>query len=84
MHLEKQMMLNETKVETVIKINDIIEKEEVNQIVETITYIKLWLVLFTLILIKVILIKTINICKRFYTVHNERVIRNHNTTGVQT
>lgn len=76
-------MLNETKVETVIKVNDIFEKEELEQIIETITYIKLWLLFFALILIKVILIKTIKICKRVYNVHNEKIIREHNIATVQ-
>lgn len=70
-------MLNNTKIDT-----DNI-KEDFEYIVETITYVKLWVILFVLIAIKIILFKTIKLCKRIYTVHNERVIRHHSTTSTQ-
>lgn len=70
-------MLNNTKSDT-----DNI-REDFDYIVETITYVKLWVILFVLIVIKIILFKTIKFCKRAYTVHNERVIRQHGTTTTQ-
>lgn len=73
-------MINETKAETIIKITDNIKKEDFENIIETITYVKLWLILFVLIVTKIILIKAVKICKKIYTVHNERVIRQHGTT----
>lgn len=71
-------MLNET---TIIKINDNFKKEDFDYILNTIIYVKLCILLFVLIIIKIVLTKTINICKKAYTVHNERVIRQHGTTS---
>lgn len=70
-------MVNETKIDQVIKIAEVIEQEEIDSIIQTLSYVKLWLILFTLIVIKVIIFKVIKTCKKAYTVHNERVIRQH-------
>lgn len=74
-------MVNETKVEEVI--TGTIKKEEFEGIIETLTYVKLWLIISVVIIIKIILIKTVRICKRVYTVHKERLIRQHNETTIQ-
>lgn len=69
-------MLNETRAQIVSEIKD--NKEDIEYIVEIITYVKYWLILFLIIAIKVILSKTVKVCKRIYEVHNERVIRKNN------
>lgn len=76
-------MLNETKNEATTKVLDSIKKEDFEHVTETITYVKLWLILFVLILIKIILIKTVKFCRKIYSVHNERVIRQHTKTNSQ-
>lgn len=68
-------MINETN--RVINLTEAIKKEELNSIIETLSYVKLWLIIFTLIVIKIIITKIIKTCKKAYTVHNERVIRQH-------
>lgn len=73
-------MINETKTGAIIQIKDNINKKDFEYIVEIITYVKLWLILFAIIITKIILIKTVRIRKRIYTVHNDRVIRNHSET----
>lgn len=73
-------MINETKIETVTKIAENLKKEDLQYILETITYLKLWLILFMLVVVKVILIKTIKTCKKIYIVHNERIIRQNGAT----
>lgn len=73
-------MINETKTGAIFQIKDNINKKDFEYIVEIITYVKLWLILFAIIITKIILIKTVRICKRIYTVHNDRVIRNHSET----
>lgn len=70
-------MSNDTKVEANIKVNEVIKKEDFEFILETITYLKLWLILAVLIIVKIIIVKSVKRCKRIYTVHNERVIRQH-------
>lgn len=76
-------MINETKAEAIIKVSENISKEDVEYIINTITYVKLWLVIFVLIVVKIILFKIAKTCKKAYTVHNERVIRKHNVTPIQ-
>lgn len=76
-------MINETKAEAIIKITDNIKKEDFEYILETITYVKLCIILFVLTIIKIILIKAVKTCKRIYTVHSERIIRQHITTTSQ-
>lgn len=75
-------MINETKVGAVIKVADNIKKEDLEYIVETLT-LKLCLIIFIIIILKIILSKLTNLCKRVYIVHNERVIR-QNETATQT
>lgn len=76
-------MINETKTETIIKVAENIKKEDFQYIYETIYYVKLWLILFVLIITKIILIKTVKICKKIYTVHKERIIRQHTGAATQ-
>lgn len=76
-------MINDTKVETIIKVAENIKKEDFEYILETITYVKLWLILFVIIIIKITLIKVIDSCKKVYAVHRERIIRQHNETTIQ-
>lgn len=76
-------MINETSANTIIRVTDSLKKEDFDQVIETINYVKLCLILFVLIVIKIILIKTVKICKRVYVIHNERVIREHSTTSTQ-
>lgn len=76
-------MINETKAATIIKITDNIKTEDFEYVIETITYVKLWLILFILVVVKITLIKTIKICKKVYTVHKERIIRQHSGTTTQ-
>lgn len=80
---QKEQMLNETKTEATTKVSDSIKKEDFEHVTETITYVKLWLILFVLIVTKVILIKAVKLCRKIYTVHNERVIRQHTETNSQ-
>lgn len=76
-------MLNITSANITVKPAENFICEDLEDIVETITYVKILLILFALILIKSILIKTIEACKNVYAVHNERVIRNHDGTNIQ-
>lgn len=76
-------MINDTKVETVLKVSEGIRKDDFELVLETVTYVKLWLVRFALVLIKLILIKVVKLCRRAYTVHNEKIIREHNIATVQ-
>lgn len=76
-------MSNDTKVEANIKVNEVIKKEDFEFILETITYLKLWLILAVLIIVKIIIIKSVKKCKKFYTAHNERIIRQHSTTTLE-
>lgn len=80
-------MSNETKTEDIIKIKETINKEDVEYIINTITYVRLWLVIFVIIIAiiiaKIILFKVVKTCKRAYIVHNERVIRQHNQATTQ-
>lgn len=73
-------MINDTKVETIIKVAENIKKEDFEYILETIKYVNLWLIIFVLIIIKVVLIKTVKTCKKAYITHNERIIRQHTAT----
>lgn len=77
-------MLNDTKVEANLKINEVINKEDFEFILETITYVKIWLLLVVLIIIKIVITKTIKACKKLYTAHNERIIRENNTPTTET
>lgn len=77
-------MVNITTSGVIAKpITEIIKREDFEYVIETITYVKLWLILFVLIIIKVILIKAIRACKRAYIVHNERIIRQHGGATTQ-
>lgn len=77
-------MINETKPAAVTRVNDADDtRKDFEYIVETITYVKLWVILFVLVLIKIILIKTVKFCKKVYTVHNDRIIRQHGATPTQ-
>lgn len=68
-------MSNDTKVIANIKVNEIIKKEDFEFILETIGYVKLWLILVVLIIIKIVIVKTITICKNLYSIHNKRILR---------
>lgn len=68
-------MSNETKTAAIIQIKDIINKEDFKYIVEVITYVKFWLILFVIIITKIILIKIVKLCNKIYTVHNDKIIR---------
>lgn len=80
-------MFNETKADAVINVKDNINKEDVEYITKTLTYVNLWLTVFVIIIaiiiVKIIVTKVLNTCKRAYTVHKERVIRQHNETITQ-
>lgn len=76
-------MSNDTKVEANIKVNEVIKKEDFEFILETITYLKLWLILAVLIILKVVIVKSVKKCKNFYAAHNQRIIRQHSTTTVE-
>lgn len=76
-------MVNITSANITIKSAEHFICEDIEVVAKTITYVKILLILFALILIKSILIKTIETCKKAYTVHNERVIRNHDGTNTQ-
>lgn len=84
MKIEEYKMLNKTKIEATIQVKDNINKEDFEYIVEIITYVKFWLILFVLIVIKIILMKLVKFCKKIYTVHNDRIIRQHNETAPST
>lgn len=76
-------MQNDTKVTTaVLKVTNL-NKEDLEYVRETATYINLCLILFTLIIIKIAIIKFVKICGRIYLVHKERVIRQHNEAQQQ-
>lgn len=74
-------MINGTKAETSIKVTDNIKKEDFEYVLETITYVKIWLILFAIIITKIILIKRVSFCKKIYIVHKERIIRQHSGTA---
>ena len=80
-------MLNETKTEAIIKVKENINKEDVEYMINTLNYVRLWLVIFVIIIaiiiVKIILSKVVKTCKRAYIVHNERVIRQHNQATTQ-
>lgn len=77
-------MVNVTTNEIIVKpITEIVNREDFEYVIETVTYVKLWIILFVLIITKIILIKTIKTCKKVYKVHNERVIRQHTETNSQ-
>lgn len=69
-------MINNTKVETIVKVADSL-KEEIEYLI---TYVKLIIILFVFVITKIILTKTVTICKKVYSVHKERVIRKHGAT----
>lgn len=77
-------MLNITSANITVKPAENFICEDIEDIAKIITYVKILLILFALILIKSILMKTFVTCKKVYVVHNERVIRNHDGTNTQT
>lgn len=68
-------MSNNTKI-----IANIIKKEDLDEIVEGISEIKLWLLFFVIITVKIIVFQTLKTCRRIYKVHNDKVIRQHTET----
>lgn len=59
-------------------------KEDFDYIVETITYVKLCLFLFVLMVVKVIIIQLIKTCSKIYKLHNETIIRRVTPTTLTT
>lgn len=67
-------MSNATKI---IQVENKINEEDLKQLVESISQVKLWVLFFVIITIIIIIIQTLKTCGKVYKVHNERVIRQH-------
>lgn len=70
-----------TEISTPITMN--INEKDFNIMNETLSDIKMWLIIITIIIVKIVLIKLLKTCKRTYNMHNETVIRRHNRTTPQ-
>lgn len=75
-------MSNGTTPSKIITVTKHQVPEDFNNIIETLSVIKLLLMFFTItltaILIIVVVIKLTKACKKIYNLHNEIVIRRHN------
>lgn len=55
-----------------------IDYENMNEIINNLNDIKMWLIIISIIIIKLVLIKVMRLCKKTYAKHNENVIKKHN------
>lgn len=71
-------MSNETTNKIITTVTEKSNKKDFDNLIETLSVIKLWLTIFILIIIAIILIKVAKTCQKVYKIHNENIIRQHN------
>lgn len=76
-------MSNETTAKIITTVTEKTNKNDFDNLIETLSIIKLWLTIFILIIITIILIKVAKTCQKMYNMHNETIIRRHNRTTPQ-
>lgn len=55
-----------------------INEDDLDNLLENVSDIKLWIIIIATIIVKIVIIKLIKLCKRGYTMHNEKIIQRHN------
>lgn len=60
-----------------------VNEQDLNNMIDTLSNIKLWLIIIVLIFVTAIMIKLVKACRMAYNMHNETVIRRHNRTTPQ-
>lgn len=58
-------------------------KEHFLAIKDTLSDIKMWLIIIAIIILKVIVIKLIKMCGKVYKIHNEKIIQRHRRISPQ-
>lgn len=57
--------------------------ESIDELIEEVNDIKVWIILIAIIIMIIVVLKLIKMCKKVYEMHNEKIIKRHSRISPQ-
>lgn len=59
------------------------QNSNLDTVKEILNDIKMWIMIITIIILKIVIIKAIRLCRKGYKIHNQNIIQRHSRTSPQ-